>query len=498
MATETNNKGKRFIFNSTSGLLQFILTSILIFLSIPVFLNNLGDEQYGIFCTVSVIGSLTVFANLSLDAALVKFIAEQGKCEESSYDILVTLILMTGMIFPLSIGLYVFREFILLHVLNIPQEYYSVSVKLLLFLILSNAILLLGKVFTGILDAQQKVYLSNMALFFNSLIYWGGIIVVVLMGGGLAEVGFVILLSSLAWFFLVLFLAFKEWGKIQTVDLRYNFKRIVKKQIVYSGKIYTGGVIAFLFEPLTKILISNFIGVSAVGIYEIALKIKSQFMSVFMRLLYPLFPLIAQMKDMVRIKSVINRLAEILAYLVYPLFVILVFCMYPFVNWWLGGENIYVIYISVIVLSGVLLFFSIPVVPIYFFIRAKNHAGKEIYVQATNVIVNIMLFFLFYEKYGYYAVLLGNGFAYLATFVLCLYYQKKYLDTLPFSSRKGMLVLLAYVAIIGVCAYFGYLAFNSLSDIGYILCETGVILIVTFLCIYMFKVLKKEDLNLVR
>ena len=69
---------KVLINNSLSGVCQLVITALLTFFSIPIFIHKLGTELYGVFALVSVIGNLNLFTNLGLDVALRKFIAEQG------------------------------------------------------------------------------------------------------------------------------------------------------------------------------------------------------------------------------------------------------------------------------------------------------------------------------------------------------------------------------------------------------------------------------------
>ena len=84
---------KVLINNSLSGVCQLVITALLTFFSIPIFIHKLGTELYGVFALVSVIGNLNLFTNLGLDVALTKFIAEQGKSVESDKDILMSLLL---------------------------------------------------------------------------------------------------------------------------------------------------------------------------------------------------------------------------------------------------------------------------------------------------------------------------------------------------------------------------------------------------------------------
>jgi len=114
-------KKKVLINNSISGVCQLVITALLTFFSIPVFIHKLGTDLYGVFALVSVIGNLNLFTNLGLDVSLTKFIAEQGKSTESDKDILVSLILSSSIIVPVSIIAYLLRSFFLGSLLDIPD-----------------------------------------------------------------------------------------------------------------------------------------------------------------------------------------------------------------------------------------------------------------------------------------------------------------------------------------------------------------------------------------
>ena len=111
--------------NSVFGLAQAVINLLLIFFVIPIFIKMLGSESYGVFALVMVVGNLNTFTNLGLTSALVKFIAEQGKSEESNIDILVNLILMIAAMLPITLIVAYFDKFILLDLLKIPLKIFG-------------------------------------------------------------------------------------------------------------------------------------------------------------------------------------------------------------------------------------------------------------------------------------------------------------------------------------------------------------------------------------
>ena len=55
-------KKKVLINNSISGVCQLVITALLTFFSIPVFIHKLGTDLYGVFALVSVIGNLNLLS----------------------------------------------------------------------------------------------------------------------------------------------------------------------------------------------------------------------------------------------------------------------------------------------------------------------------------------------------------------------------------------------------------------------------------------------------
>lgn len=500
MATEKGNKRRTgFIFNSASGFVQFILTAILIFVSFPVFINRLGEVSFGIFSTISVIGNLSLFANLSLESALVKFLAEQGKTKESNYDICIALSIMLVILVPLSILVYIFRMPILSDVLNIPIEHLAEGAVLMECMLVSNGLLIVGKIFASILDSQHKVYLSNLTMFIYNALYWGGIISVILLGYALEEVGLAILLATVLWFVLIIVLAFKEWGRLDISGIRANFRRIVKKQLFYTSKIYMSSLLGMFFEPLTKVLIANFAGgVVMVGFYEIGLRVKGQFTTLFFKLLYPLYPIVAHEKSKEKVAAFTNKITHGMCFVVLPVVVLVTFGAKSFLSLWLGAENTnqYTI-LSVIVLTNSAMLFSVLVMPIFHYVRAKNHAGKEIYIQGLNIIVNTAVILLAYRSLGFYSALLANALAFFSSFCLCLYLQNKYLKFRLLGSVSGVVKFIIYGISITIAAWGVHSSLQE-GQILYLLVLTFGVLSVGAIMGYVLKVFTKENINIIR
>ena len=431
----------RLIRNSFTGTIQVVLTAALTLVSVPIFIKNLGLEL-GVFAVVSVVGNLNFLVNFGLNSALLVYIAKQGKCRESDLDIAVTWIILLIFILIISTIAVLFSNLIIRDFLKIPENFLIESKGLFYFLILSNAFLLLGQTYTAILDALQKIYITNICQFIYSVVYWTGIIVIVKLGGKLPGIGAMAFSASIIWF-IILFIIFRGvWGRLDLSNFRRDFRRVANKQISYGIKIYLAGLVGFLFEPFSKILLSNFIGLSAVGLYEIGLKVKGQVNGIFSKAIYPLLPFIAKNEENESLKTRLFDLYKKLQLFVIPVSLIMAFILSILIKLWLGVQNNEQASVFVITLTVIVLIFSFPVLPVYQYLVASNKAGKTIVIQSFSVIVNTILFMGLYKFIGLYTIIIANLGGYLVSFALCIYYQKKYLEIRYYDERLYFLKLL--------------------------------------------------------
>lgn len=482
---------KVLIKNSLSGVAQLIITAILTFLCIPVFINKLGTDQYGVFAIVSVIGNLNLFANLGLNSALIKYVSEQGKCDESQYDIFASLVIICSIIIPLTILAFIFKDFILIQVLSVPVKYYEPAQVLYIALLISNMLLLIGQIFTAVLDSMQKIFITNLSQLVYSIIYWGGIITVVLCGKHLDWVGYAILLATVLWTIMILFFFGKYWGKIVCSDLKEKFIPAAKKQLLFGGKVYFSSFISFFNEPLFKILVSSFFGLSAVAYLEIGLKVRGQLTGLFSKILQPLYPYFSSLNDEKKLAFLVKDITSKLFLVILPMCALLTILCEDIVTLWLRTDVVnYSIFIVGIVVPY--LFFSPLTQPIYTYLLAKGHPEKTIVLQLTAVLVNLFTFCTVHKLFGVYTLILSSGLSYMSSYILGIYYQRIYLHIKYKLSIKSILFSLSTGILFVLNAIVSMFINNEWINIFLI---TFILSFTTLLLYRRLKVLDMEDLN---
>jgi O-antigen/teichoic acid export membrane protein len=421
-------------------------------ITIPVFINTLGADAYGVFSLVALAGSLNVFANLGLNASLTRFLAQQGKTAESDLDIAVTIILQLIVLTPLTAVGLVARGYILTDILRVPPSLMGDAKWLFTAMLLGSVLLLIGQTFTSMLDAQQKIHLTSLYLLIYNVLYWGLILLVVYLGYALHAVAIVVFASAVAWFCIVTTSSLRAWGGLSLAGFRSNMLRIAKKQLSYGLQMYVSGVVGFFYEPFTKILVSRFIGVTEVGLFDIGLRMRNQITGLATKLIYPLFPMLSLLKDEAKTRFIVHDVEQKTFFVVVPLTAAVILISGP-VSALFFTTHVRAIAITVACIASSFLVASVTVTPMYLFMMAKGHASKTIIIQLTNVVVNAVVFFALLAPLAYYSAVVANVAAIFSSFLVSLYYQKRYLDSLIFDSPTQLFRMVLTFAFAIALAY---------------------------------------------
>jgi len=429
-----------------SGVVQFIVSTILVFITIPLFVQRLGADAYGVYSLIAVVGSLNTFANLGLSASLVRFLAAQGKTAESDLDIIITFCILICLLLPLTVCGIVFKRFILTELLNVPASLFHDAGWLYIAILCSTVMLLLGGVFTAILDSQQKIYLTNVYQMIYNIVNSCLLLLVLLLGWPLKMIAFPIVISTTIWFCIVVLSGSLEWGTLSFAGIRRNGLKAAKKQLAYGIQIYLSGLVLFLYEPLTKILIAHYIGVIEVGIFEIGLRARNQIYGFMTKLLYPLYPMISKLIDKNTIRNIVHDVEQKTFFISLPIAGIVILVAKPLVSLFFHA-NVHLISVTVICIVSGYLVGSITVTPLFQYLTAKGHATLTIFIQGINVVVNALVFIVLYRPLGYYAVIAANMCAIFASFSYLLYLQYKIFNSLIFDSVKQVFIVLITLCI---------------------------------------------------
>jgi O-antigen/teichoic acid export membrane protein len=482
---------RTFAKASLSGAAQFLVATVLVMVAIPLLVTMRGVEAYGVFSLVLVVGNLNTFAGLGLNLGLVRFLASQGKTRESNLDIVVALLLQTGIILPLSAIAFIFRQEILVGVLNVPPAHLGDAEPLLIAVLAGNTFLLVGQIFTAVIDAQQKVHLANVCQMIYNILYWGGILLTLPFSNSIAALALPVFLSALAWFVLVLIVSVRTWGGYAWQGIGEGGMRAARRQLRFGVQIYAGGVINVLFEPLIRVLLSHFGGVSEVAVLDISLRIKELIYRFLAKILYPLFPLLSTMTDPDRIRLLLHKTAQKSLFLMAPLAAMVCVVARPVMDLFLPEHAQQLATATAATLSGYLIG-SVPVFLVYQYLIIKGDPAKTIYIQAVNAVVGSTVLLLTVRWLGFYASVAGITVAILVSGIILLFFQRKYSGHWILDSWWQLLQLVSITVLVGLSG--AAVRFVMPDGIASIIGPLGVMTMFTVLCFRGANVISRDEL----
>ncbi len=440
---------RTILVSSASGLIQIVTNALLIAFTVPIFIGKMGLGMYGVFALISVVSYYNILGNFGFNTSLIKYLAEQGKVVESNYDIVSITIFLLVTLVPMASIAVVKADVVMHYVLQIPVPYVNnVTRACFVFMVFSNVFLLLGQVPSAILDSLQKVYLTNTIQVLYNVLSRGLVLVVLLVEPRLDSIGLAILASTVLWWIVLSLSAVRSWRFYEMEGFWKNVVRVSRKHLVYGSKVYASGILGFLFEPANKLLVGRFVGLKEVVFFDIALRVKGVLWSVFERILYPLVPHIASLRDESKIKQLIGQLERKLILALIPVGVTVVYVAHPFIQLWIGNDvDITANATRFLVVVNL---FALVFLPFYQFLLVKDLPGKTVLLQGSNVVVDLFFFAVLVPWFGFYGVIAAFVMGMLSSILVCVFLQRRYLQGVHILSRSYFSALLILIAVLVV------------------------------------------------
>lgn len=344
---------QRIFINAIMSLVQIVVVSGVLFVLYRFLLKTIGVEQLGIWSLVLATTSVTQVANFGLSGSVVKFVAKYvARGEDRNVSgVIQTAVISLGLIvgFVLLVG-YPLIKWVL--GLVMPLNSLELALRILPFALFSLWLMTITSVFQSGLDGFQRIYIRNLLMMGGSVVYallcfmlapkYG------LIGLAYAQIINNSLILIVSWILIKRFL-------IVLPVIPYQWNRNLFKEIIsYGINIQAISITQMFYDPLTKVLLGKFGGLSMVGYYEMASRMIMQVRALIVSANQVLVPAIAEMKerDPNEIQKVYQDSYELLSYLSIPLFVALVAVTPVISQVWVGHYELPFVVFSTLLAFG--------------------------------------------------------------------------------------------------------------------------------------------------
>jgi O-antigen/teichoic acid export membrane protein len=331
--------------NTIFNVLGWVFPTIFAFITIPIILNSIGTEKFGIMSLITIVSGYLGLLHSPISFGVVKYLADAfGKEDWLQFK----LYLYSG--FPASIFfsttgaiiILVSAQYMVLHVFVIPP--YLEKDAILAFQYAAFSFFLSGIVayLHGITSAIRRYDVQNIGIVLTGVISMFAIIVAMQMGYGLIEIIIIQVITyclSIIYFGTVVITLLRRFlPNVKNIVIKMS---VVKEIISYSLIIFANQIIGTISLQLDKTIIGILLGTTAITYYSIPSKITDNLSSLSIRLAMALYPLSAESVALGRLnqfKSLYLRMARITSFIIaLPSLFIIIFA-YDLLALWVGEE----------------------------------------------------------------------------------------------------------------------------------------------------------------
>lgn len=472
----------------------------------PFIISKIGEAQFGLYALI--LGFVGVFGlfDLSISSSFIMFISKHYVKKDFNalnkyfntgffYYVVFSLVIVTVV--------YFFSEQIL-SLLNIPPDLMSTAVSVfnigLLIFFISNSF----TIFSSVLIALQKMYITSIAGIFINLLNFILLFILLLNGYGLVGIMWAQLVTVVL-ANLVNIIYVKTNIKELSFSTRYFSKTPLKEMTIFGTQMQISKLANFASEKYDEFLLAYFSVLNNVTYFNVANRIARTGRMVPYQLIPQLAPVASELnakEDTQKIKQLFADTTKYLTLLSVPVFIFIFIFADVIITTWLGqGYEISAQILRILVI-GQLINMTVSA-PGNSIIPNLGFPKYQMYEGLIFLGVNLILSFVLIKFYGILGAAIGNT---ISTLIASLY--TFIVSTKFFKERRGDIINANYSkpviagTLSGVLTWVIYWVSNNyiytfnnrISGIIYILVFiTLFIIFYAVIILFLFKYLNQKD-----
>jgi len=444
--TEMEKKrNRRIILNALSAAAQVIVVGLIYFILYHYLVSKLGPSQLGIWALVISTTSIANFANFGITSGLVKFVADfrETHDNESMHRLVFTAFLSIVVFFAILIlAGYLGINFILK--LVVDAKFIKLALRLLPWSLLCLFLNEAGSIYSSILEGFQRNYVRNIIYIISAVLFLGLSFLWVprfgMMGVAYAQAiqSLIILISAF----------FCGSSLINGFTLfKWNWDKIIfKKLIAYGSRFQLVSLFQLLYEPGTKLLLSHFGGLAAVGYYEMASRLVNQVRALIVSANQVMIPVVAQasFKGTEEVRKLYLRTMSATLFVNAPLICGLITFSAFISLFWIG--HVEPAFMFPLLVLSITMFFNVMCGPAYYSSLGQGKLGLLVYIHLFMAFFNLSLGLLLGHFLSSNGVILSWGITFTTgSLLLIIFFQRNMLISFArlFSQSDILLISIA-------------------------------------------------------
>lgn len=266
--------------NAAFGFLGFLIPTLIIFLSYPILLHHLGEQELGLYILSTSLSGAWAVLDFGVAAATLKYVAsdiEKGN-KRSAGNVVVTALCFYSVVGLICSLLIWSSTDYLIGLMSVPDDLTRECAVIFRIAAIRFSFFFITMVFISIMKAFELFQLSSIVLIVMSTGTFGGSAVgVALFDIGLVGMSLIGLLSNLLTLLLSWYVSVRLLRKAGVSLLRGRFRTSTFKKIIAFGSFAAiNGMVPSLITQVQRFLIAGYLGPAAVTIFAISSTIISK------------------------------------------------------------------------------------------------------------------------------------------------------------------------------------------------------------------------------
>lgn len=420
--------GSQLRRNMVSGVVYLAGNVIVLLVSYRVYIALLGYEELGLWFVLATVLTFAQLGNLGIRQALMKLVAEHVDDDDRT---MVRELMGTATVILGAVALFICMA---VSVLRAPiADAFGLSARegalaqdILPWVALLSGYVLVVEVQSGVLSGAGRMDLSNYMTLGGRVLAFAGSVIGVMAGLGLWGL---LIGNAVGWVaaHLAYIVAVRRLLRVGPLCLSDVRRERVKTLLGFGSPLMLGSVINMFLNPFNKLMISRYVGLSAVSVFELATQGANQVRGVAGAGLQALVPETSRLRasggaGRERLRDLSKRISKLLLVgggLAYAA----MFLLGPFLfELWLGDKYVdSIAEVFRILLVGS--FASLLAVPAYFLLLGAGWIGSCLAAYFVQSAINVVIVMTAYLVTGtltidVVAVGVGTGFVVSATYQL--------------------------------------------------------------------------------
>lgn len=329
--------------NMASGTATTILNVFVTAIGYPAYLYFLGYEKYGVWLVLSTVMNFAQLTNLGIGPAVMKLVAEaKGKGNTRQIEQYVTTAIaclsVSGII---ALTIILLFKYDIISLFKLTDGDADVAERLLPYVGVLTIYVFIVQAFNAGLSGLGRMDLSNYSTIIGRVVAL--LVSILFLSGGYGVVSLLIGSAFSYLFINVLTLSLLH----RLGDFVFLKKSNIKKEsfrrlLSFGGDMFGSSIVSMLLSPFNRLIISRYVGVSSVPVYEIAFNGAMQVRSLFEAGFRAIAPEVSRLSaksgnELFHEIRRINRRAVRLAWGIgLPLWAFLIILISPLLKIWLG------------------------------------------------------------------------------------------------------------------------------------------------------------------